>query len=213
MKLILKNLSLRRPLWRIYARLCRAEVHPSVVMNGRPFIRCVRGAFLQMREGVEINTSVASNPVIGNKRTALCVVLPGARMEIERKVGMSGVCITAAKEVIIGEGTFLGADVLITDTDFHSPDGRGSWTNATQESARPVRIGKGCFVGARAIILKGVTIGDGAVVGAGAVVVNDVPAEHLAVGNPATTRPLPAKWLQRGGLAQADLGSTEGKAL
>jgi acetyltransferase-like isoleucine patch superfamily enzyme len=43
------------------------------------------------------------------------------------------------------------------------------------------------FVGARAIILKGVTIGDRAVIGAGAVVSKDVPAGHIAAGNPAKT--------------------------
>ena len=48
-----------------------------------------------------------------------------------------------------------------------------------------VRIGRGVFIGTRAIILKGVTIGDRAVIGAGAVVVKDVPANHIAIGNPA----------------------------
>lgn len=196
MKWIWKLLAWRQPLWRFYARLRRARVHPTVIMNGRPLIRCARGATLEIREGVKINTSVASNPVIGRKRTALCAVEPGARLVVERGVGMSGVCITAAKEVVIGEGTFLGADVLISDTDFHAPDGAGSWTNATVESARPVRVGKACFIGARAILLKGVSIGDGAVVGAGAVVAKDVPPEHLATGNPATIRQLPARWLQ-----------------
>ena len=50
---------------------------------------------------------------------------------------------------------------------------------------QPVVIGRGVFIGARAIILKGVTIGDRAIVGAGAVVARDVPARHIAVGNPA----------------------------
>jgi maltose O-acetyltransferase len=34
-------------------------------------------------------------------------------------------------------------------------------------------------------VLKGVTIGDRAIVGAGAVVTKDVPARHIAAGNPA----------------------------
>lgn len=51
----------------------------------------------------------------------------------------------------------------------------------------PVQIGNDVWVGARAIILSGVTIGDGAVVGAGAVVARDIPAYGIAVGNPAAT--------------------------
>jgi maltose O-acetyltransferase len=54
-----------------------------------------------------------------------------------------------------------------------------------QTTARPIRIGRGVFIGARAIVMKGVSVGDRAVIGAGAVVTQDVPAYHLAVGNPA----------------------------
>jgi acetyltransferase-like isoleucine patch superfamily enzyme len=45
-----------------------------------------------------------------------------------------------------------------------------------------VIIGRGVFIGARAIILKGVTIGDRAIVGAGAMVTKDVPAGRIVVG-------------------------------
>lgn len=129
-------------------------------------------------------------------RSTFCCVDPGARMILGKNSGMSSVSITAAKEVIIGEGTLIGADCFITDTDFHIPIGNHRWGNDVLASAAPVHIGKGCFIGARSIILKGVTIGDGAVVAAGAIVTRDVPSEHLAAGNPATSRPLPAKWCQ-----------------
>lgn len=49
----------------------------------------------------------------------------------------------------------------------------------------PVTIGNDVWVGARAIILSGVTIGDGAVIGAGAVVTRDVAPYSVMVGNPA----------------------------
>lgn len=189
-------LNFQRPAWRLYARWRRATVHASVVMNGRPLIRCARGAQLILHSGVQINSSMASNPVIGRRRSSLSAVAPGARLIIEEDVGASGVCITAASEVIIGSKTFLGADCLITDTDFHLPDGKGGWRNDTANSAKPVRIGSGCFIGARAIILKGVNIGNGSVVGAGAVVSCDVPSQYLAFGNPAQIRPLPEKWRQ-----------------
>ena len=187
----------QQPLWRAYSRMRRATVHPSVILNGRPLIRCVRGGTLEIGEGVKINTRVASNPVIGRQRTTLMVMAPGARMVIGAYVGMSGVCICAANCVEIGERTIIGADALITDTDFHSPLPDGSWSNDAAGASAPVVIGKGCFIGARAIILKGVTIGDGAVVAAGALVTRDVPAEHLAIGNPAVVRPLDERWKHR----------------
>ncbi len=46
-------------------------------------------------------------------------------------------------------------------------------------------IGNKVFVGAATIILPGVTIGDNVIIGAGSVVVKDVPANSVAVGNPA----------------------------
>ena len=183
------------PLMRFYARLRRATVHPSVVMRGRPLIRCARGAKLILSKGVQINTSVGSNPLIGRSRTALCVMAPGAVMEIGPHVGMSGACLCAAKSLKIGEATIIGADVMITDTDFHSPLPGFRWSNDSAGTSKPVSIGKGCFIGARAIILKGVTIGDGAVIAAGALVTRDVPAAHLAIGNPATVKTLDKRWI------------------
>ena len=53
------------------------------------------------------------------------------------------------------------------------------------ESARPIRIGNDVWIGGGAVILPGVTIGDRSVVGAGSVVVHSVPADCVAVGNPA----------------------------
>ena len=52
-------------------------------------------------------------------------------------------------------------------------------------SRGPIRVGRGAFIGSRAVILGGVTIGVGAAVGAGSVVTKDVPAGELWAGNPA----------------------------
>lgn len=48
----------------------------------------------------------------------------------------------------------------------------------------PVRIGENCWIGARALIMPGVTIGDNTVIGAGSVVTKDIPSNVVAVGNP-----------------------------
>lgn len=49
----------------------------------------------------------------------------------------------------------------------------------------PVVLQRGCYIGAGALLLPGVTIGERAVVGAGAVVTRDVPPGAIAVGVPA----------------------------
>lgn len=49
----------------------------------------------------------------------------------------------------------------------------------------PIVVGEDAFVGARAMVLPGVTIGARAVVGAGSVVTRDVPANAVVTGNPA----------------------------
>lgn len=50
---------------------------------------------------------------------------------------------------------------------------------------KPVLIKKNAWIGARAIIMPGVTIGENAVVGSGSVVTKDVPDNTIVVGNPA----------------------------
>ncbi len=51
--------------------------------------------------------------------------------------------------------------------------------------AKPIAIGNGAWLGGHVSVLGGVTIGEGAVIGAGSVVTHDIPANTIAVGNPA----------------------------
>ncbi len=81
-------------------------------------------------------------------------------------------------KITIGDGSIISWDSVIMDTDYHDPHGGITKT-------APVSIGRGVWIGCRAIILKGVTIGDNAVVAAGAVVTKDVAPNTLVAGNPA----------------------------
>lgn len=51
--------------------------------------------------------------------------------------------------------------------------------------AKPVTIGDNVWVGGGVTINQGVTIGDNAIIGSGSVVTKSIPAECIAVGNPA----------------------------
>ncbi len=50
---------------------------------------------------------------------------------------------------------------------------------------KPIHIGHDVWIGARVIILDGVTIGNGAIIAAGAVVTKDIPPYSIAAGIPA----------------------------
>ncbi|CAL9550707.1 sugar O-acetyltransferase [Streptomyces cellulosae] len=84
--------------------------------------------------------------------------------------------------IIIGEDCQIGPNVqLLTPTHPLEPQPRRD----KLEAARPITIGDNVWIGGGAIVCPGVTIGDNAVIGAGAVVTKDVPANVVAVGNPA----------------------------
>ncbi|HBF14663.1 MAG TPA: sugar O-acetyltransferase [Clostridiales bacterium] len=94
-------------------------------------------------------------------------------------------------EVVIDDGCDFGPNVTIV-TPVHPmlAAERKRMRNEHGEEkrlcyAKPVHIGKNCWVCANATILPGVTIGDNCVIGAGSVVTRDIPANSFAAGNPA----------------------------
>jgi acetyltransferase-like isoleucine patch superfamily enzyme len=121
---------------------------------------------------------------------------PGAELVLDTNVGISGCVLCAAKSIIIGQGTNIGSGVMVIDNDFHVPSGASDWAAGCEKTARPIRIGSGVFIGARAIVLKGVSIGNRAVIGAGTVVTKPVPPRHFAVGNPARIFPIPDDYFE-----------------
>ena len=84
--------------------------------------------------------------------------------------------------ITIGDDVQIGPNVqLLTPTHPVEPEPRRQkW-----EAAEPITIGDNVWLGGGAIVLPGVSIGANTVVGAGAVVAKDLPADVVAVGNPA----------------------------
>lgn len=105
--------------------------------------------------------------------------------------------LESLSSVEVGEQCLISFDVIITDVRHHSLDwadraddlrywrehGTG---NLEHMHAKPVVIESGVWIGARSIVLPGVTIGEGSIVGAGSVVTKDVPSFSIVGGNPAT---------------------------
>jgi maltose O-acetyltransferase len=91
------------------------------------------------------------------------------------------VCIDVGR-VTIGDDVQIGPNVqLLTATHPVEPRPR----RAKWEGSRPITIGDNVWLGGGVIVCPGVTIGENTVVGAGAVVTKDLPANVVAVGNPA----------------------------
>jgi maltose O-acetyltransferase len=84
-------------------------------------------------------------------------------------------------QVCIGNNVFFGPAVHVY-TATHPLD---ALERRTVEFSKPVTIGDDCWIGGQTVICPGVSIGSCCVIGAGSVVTKDIPANTLAVGNPA----------------------------
>lgn len=84
--------------------------------------------------------------------------------------------------ITIGDDVQIGPNVqLLTPTHPLDPQARREkW-----EAAKPIVIADNVWLGGGVIVCPGVSIGENTVVGAGAVVTRDLPANVVAVGNPA----------------------------
>jgi len=183
---ILSTLSLR-----IFLRLHGCEVGRGITSDGLPRIRMQKPGSISIGHGVSLNARSMSNLAGINQRMILHCIREG-KIEIGDGVGMSGVVLSARNLIRIGSGCNLGVNVRIYDHDFHSLDPEHRKNRATDVAntrSAPVILGRDVFVGANAMILKGVTLGDRCIVAAGSVVTRgDYPADALLAGNPATIK-------------------------
>lgn len=93
-----------------------------------------------------------------------------------------GCVILDCAQVRIGDNVMFGPNVQVYAA--HHPIDAAERIRGP-ELASPILIGKNVWVGGGSIILPGVTIGENTTIGAGSVVTKDIPANVLAVGNPA----------------------------
>lgn len=84
--------------------------------------------------------------------------------------------------ITIGEDCQIGPNVqLLTPTHPIEPQPRRD----KLEAAKPITLGNNVWLGGGVTVCPGVTIGDNSVIGAGSVVTKNIPADVVAVGNPA----------------------------
>jgi acetyltransferase-like isoleucine patch superfamily enzyme len=149
-------------------------------------VKLAPGSHLILGNNVSILSRPGSNPAGLPHPTILATLTPDSSITIGDGTGISGASIVARTGITIGRNVLIGAGACIWDTDFHPLDPHQRREHQTRDARfAPIHIEDDVFIGARALILKGIRIGRGAVVGAGAVVTKDVEACQIVAGNPA----------------------------
>lgn len=93
-----------------------------------------------------------------------------------------GLTVLDVATVVIGADVLIGPNCsLYTAIHPREPGPR----RAKWESCAPITIEDNVWLGGSVVVCPGVTIGENSIIGAGAVVTRDIPANCIAVGNPA----------------------------
>lgn len=174
--------SLQRRLKRLGVRAAK-----SVHFYGMPIISMASDSSIEIGEDSVICSDPEKTALGVDHPVVLRTLAPGAIIVIGSNTGISGGSICAAIRVEIGSECLFGANVTIADTDFHpiNPEGRRHSIKPLDIEAKSVFVEDNVFIGAGAIILKGVRVGKNSVIGAGSVVTKSVPADTIVAGNPA----------------------------
>jgi carbonic anhydrase/acetyltransferase-like protein (isoleucine patch superfamily) len=168
---LLKNPSQIWPIINARIQLANhARVPISVRLDGRAWIG--GGGTICFGERVHI---------IGTTVRVEFVAMQGATIDVGEGTFINyGVSISSHEQVRIGRECQIGQYAIINDNDYHSVEDK-----RVLPESQPVTLEDRVWIGARAIVLKGVKIGQDSVIGAGSVVTRDVPPRCVAVGVPA----------------------------
>ena len=102
-------------------------------------------------------------------------------IELPRKLTIGkGLSLYHGQALVVNKSTVIGENCILRNstTIGHKKLADGTFSGSP-------RIGNNVDIGANVCIIGDVTIGDNVIIGAGSVVVKDIPANSIAVGNPA----------------------------
>ena len=123
----------------------------------------------------------------GLRMSPLASLRNGERIVLGRDVHVGERCYLWAGDstgrIVMGDKVLLAPEVFVTASNYGVAHGAPVMDQPKREA--DVVIGSDVWLGARVVVLPGVTIGDGAVVGAASVVSRSLPGHCIAVGSPA----------------------------
>ncbi len=152
---------------------------------GLPVVQKHRRSVMRFGPGMQLRSSVRSNPLAPYHPVVISTREPGAVLEAGANLRVTGGSLCAANRITIGNNVVIGANTIIADTDFHPVDPRERWIKPSEGGAEPIVIEDNVFIGMNCLILKGVRLGQNSVIGAGSVVASDVAPFTIVAGNPA----------------------------
>jgi len=181
------NLEIRRILlqplaWWVLRQL---DIGAGWTCYGLPIIQKHRDSTIKIGTRMSLRSSVRSNPLGPNHPVIISTRRTGSILRIGDDFGMTGGSLVVDEQITIGNRVWVGANTIITDTDFHPIDPELRQLDPLNAKTAPIIIGDDVFIGMNTLILKGVTIGERSVIGAGSVVTRDVPSNSIVAGNPA----------------------------
>jgi acetyltransferase-like isoleucine patch superfamily enzyme len=167
---------------------------------GRATCQLEQGAFLSHSARIRNVLGDSSKITIGansHVRGELLIFAHGGRISIGEwcYIGVD-TRIWSGASIDIGDRVLISHSVNIFDNLTHPMRASERHAQARQIFTsghprdfflddKPIKIGDDAWIGACAIIMRGVTIGRGGIVAAGAIVTKDVPPYSVVAGNPA----------------------------
>lgn len=170
--------------------LQNCPVGSNLITTGRCSFKARRENSIVLGHEVRLLAGWRSNRV-GLSNPVLLQTFGNGIIEIGDHSGGSAIVLSSRSKITVGRHVNLGGNVRVFDHDFHSLDPQQRRLPLKEQETHirsmPVVIGDDVFVGANAVILKGVTLGDRCIVAAGSVVFKgEYPADSLIAGNPAS---------------------------
>ncbi len=188
----MNNKNITRKIKILCKRYCRLEIFKNAVIDvkGKLILGNKENSKSKMETRISLNENaelkVNGNFLVGAGSDIR--VFQNAKLEIESGYINGYSQIVCASKIRIGKDVAIAREVVIRDTDAHDILYEG------YKKVKEVNIGNNVWIGAKAMIMKGVTIGDGAIVAAGAVVTKDVPEKALVAGVPAKVIKTNIEW-------------------
>ena len=170
---------------RFLLSLKKIKIGKSTIFYGKPYFRRFPESTISIGDNCIFDSSKYRNLIGVDKCCMISTLKENAKLDIGNSTGFSGVRIGCFEQISIGDDCLIGANVLITDSDWHPLDpAKRKEAGYKSTKMKPVKIGNNVFIGVNSMVLKGTEIGNNSIIGAGSVVSGIIPPNVIATGNP-----------------------------